>query len=144
MKEAAVLNFAKHQTTFFWQSDWDHFCVLPQFGPPRTRTEMGRKCWPPIPSEHDIINNRATLKRKDAKAAPEYGYVDFARGGALHKEPPKLGHHPLTKKNETLTLHTHPNANGVGSSIFPNSVWALQLPRSRWRSLQRDVDCRAR
>ena len=101
---------------------------------------MGRKCWPPIPSEHDIINNRATLKRKDAKAAPEYGYVDFARGGALHKEPPKLGHHPLTEKNETLTQSMGHRRAGIKAGLMPRGGgswvaqpgWSLKEDNKPW------------
>lgn len=100
---------------------------------------MGRKCWAPAQPEHDLINNKATLPRKDAKAAPEHGYVDFARGGALHKEPDALGHHPLTKKNAALTQSAGRGA-GLKSGMRPRGGgswvaqpgWSLKEDNKPW------------
>ena len=89
---------------------------------------MGRRCWPPKQPAHDIVNNLDTFPRKDAKAAPEYGYADFASGGHKYVAPPALGEHPLTKRNVALAASKGGRGAGLKAGLLPKGggSWVAQ------------------
>lgn len=83
---------------------------------------------------------KRTLRKRHGCGLPNVTCVLFEPQPRFHNDSTRKSHElndtyfvPFAAwiRNETLSLYTHPNALGVGSSIYPDSVWVQQAKKDR-------------
>jgi len=90
---------------------------------------MGRKCLAQKQPPHDLINNTPTVAPKGRTAAPQLGYADFARGGALHQASPLLGLGPTSAASQAqhqAGVESRARPRG-GGSWTEQPGWSLKV-----------------